>query len=123
MSLKEVDVSARGTLDQLAGLTGLGWTTSMLSFLTTVIHSGNSPVGRLVPDSQLLLYLGVAFFVTTLLLDRLIARRSSRGESTGTPVSGDRLSRDDAPTRPAHGPSVTSSQIQRHSCIPGPSFS
>jgi hypothetical protein len=70
VSLSQPDPSERDTLEQLAGLTGLGWTTSTLVFLTTVVYSGTGPVGRVVADPQLLLYLGAAFFVATLALDR-----------------------------------------------------
>ncbi|WP_415379522.1 hypothetical protein [Halosimplex sp. TS25] len=59
------------TAEQLAGITGLGWTTSTLGFLSTVLGYGNSIVGRLVTDPQSLLYVGSVCFLATLGLDRL----------------------------------------------------
>lgn len=62
------------TFDQLAGVTGIGWTTSLLGFLSSVIGYGNGIVGRLVTEPSSLLYLGGLFFLTTLGLDRLANR-------------------------------------------------
>jgi len=58
-------------LDQLAGITGLGWTMSVLGFLSTALGYGNWLVARLVTAPQSLLYLGAVLFVVTLGLDRL----------------------------------------------------
>jgi hypothetical protein len=58
-------------LDQLAGLTGLGWTASVLGFAATLVGYGNSVVLRLVSDPTSLLYTGVVLFLATLGLDRL----------------------------------------------------
>ena len=66
------------SLNQLAGITGLGWTASILVYLSTVLGYGNSLVARLVADPQSLLYLGGALLVTTLGLDRLRSRLSER---------------------------------------------
>lgn len=55
------------TLDQIAGITGLGWTASLLGYLSAAIGFGNALVGS--PHS--LLYLGGVLFVATLGLDRL----------------------------------------------------
>lgn len=63
-------------LNQLAGLTGLGWTTSILGFLSTVVGYGNGIVSRLVTEPQSLLYLGGVFFLATLGLDRLVNRQT-----------------------------------------------
>lgn len=122
MFLKEADVSTRDTLNQLAGFTGLGWTTSVVVLLTTLIHSGNGPVSRLVVNPRVLLYLGAVFFVITLLLDRLTASQPPRRKSTDSPVSRGCLLHDDGPTEPAHGPSVVSSQVHKCSCISEPSL-
>lgn len=65
-------------LDQLAGITGLGWTASILGYLGTVVGFGNSLVARLAVDPQSLLYLGGVLFVTTLGLDRLRNALSDR---------------------------------------------
>ncbi|WP_276271272.1 hypothetical protein [Haloarcula litorea] len=70
------------TLDQLAGFTGVGWTTSLLGFLTTLVGYGNSIVSRFIADSQSLLYLGLVFFLATLGLDRLA---NSLAEEAGEP--------------------------------------
>lgn len=63
-------------LDQLAGITGLGWTASMLGYLGTAIGIGNSFVARVV-DPQSLLYLGALLFAATFGLDRLRDKRSN----------------------------------------------
>lgn len=123
MSLKDAALSGGDTLNQLAGFTGLGWTTSTLIFLSTFFQPGNSPVGRLGADPEVFLYFGVVFFLTTLLLDRLTATRSPHRRSTPTPVPGSRRFREDAPTRPAQGRSVAPSQNHSYSSISGPSFS
>ncbi|WP_123620400.1 hypothetical protein [Halorubrum sp. CSM-61] len=58
-------------LNQLTGLTGMGWTASVLGYLSTVIGYGNSLISRLVAEPQSLLYVGGSFFLLTLGLDRL----------------------------------------------------
>lgn len=52
---------------QVAGLTGLGWTTSVLAYLGLALGYGNGLIG----DPQLFLYLGIALLLTTAGLDRL----------------------------------------------------
>jgi hypothetical protein len=54
-------------LDQAAGLTGVGWTASLIGYLSTMVGYGNT----LVANPQSLLYLGGVLFVATLGLDRL----------------------------------------------------
>jgi hypothetical protein len=77
----ETDAEARkDLLNQLAGLTGLGWTTSTLGFLSTVVGYGNGIVSRLVIEPQSLLYLGGMFFLATLGLDRLVKRTAEESE-------------------------------------------
>lgn len=71
MSLKQKLVSDDDFLHQLGGITGLGWTVSLLGYLSTVIGYGNSLITRLVADPQSLLYLGGVLFVTTFGIDRL----------------------------------------------------
>ena len=71
MDLTAIPRPNRNVLDQLAGFTGLGWTTSTLGFLGTVMGYGNSLITRFVADSRSLLYVGVLFFLATLGLDRL----------------------------------------------------
>lgn len=66
------------TLDQLAGLTGIGWTASMLGYLAAAVGVGNSVVSRLVADPVSLLYLGGVLLVATLGLDRLQNSLSTR---------------------------------------------
>lgn len=58
-------------LDQLAGITGLGWTASALGFASTLVGYGNELVLRLVTDPVSLLYAGALLFLATLGLDRL----------------------------------------------------
>lgn len=71
MDLGAIPRLDRETLDQLAGFTGVGWTTSALGFLSTVMGYGNSLISRFVAESRSLLYVGVLFFLATLGLDRL----------------------------------------------------
>jgi hypothetical protein len=66
----------RDSLHQLAGVTGVGWTASVLGFLSTVVGYGNSLVTRLVADPTSLLYLGIVFFLATLGLDHLASEQS-----------------------------------------------
>ena len=72
MSVMDIDV-----LDRIAGITGIGWTVSILSYLATIIGYGNSLVTRLTVDPQSLLYIGGALFVATFGLDRLRNKLSS----------------------------------------------
>lgn len=71
MDLTAIPRPDRDSLDQLAGFTGVGWTTSTLGFLSTAMGYGNSLISRFVADSKSLLYVGVVFFLATLGLDRL----------------------------------------------------
>jgi len=61
------------TLEQVAGITGVGWTASLIGYLTAAIGYGNT----LVTDPRSLLYLGGVLFVATFGLDRLREMRSS----------------------------------------------
>ncbi|MFC7185914.1 hypothetical protein [Halorubrum yunnanense] len=70
------------SLDQLGGVTGLGWTVSLLGYLTTVIGYGNALVSRLIADPQSFLYVGSVLFVATLGLNRL-QRSAAEGERFG----------------------------------------
>lgn len=63
-------------LDTIAGIFGVGWTTSTLGFLASLLGYGNWLVSRLVTDPQSLLYVGLVCFLTTLGLDRLSTRLS-----------------------------------------------
>ncbi|MDZ5809886.1 hypothetical protein U4E84_00775 [Halorubrum sp. AD140] len=67
-SIRDADTDL---LNQLSGLTGLGWTASVLGYLSTVIGYGNGLISRLVAEPQSLLYVGGSFFLLTLGLDRL----------------------------------------------------
>lgn len=78
MPVKERLNSEKDVLTQLTGVTGIGWTTSILGYLGTLIGYGNNLVLRL-GDPRSLLYLGIGFFVATLGLDRLRDARL-RGE-------------------------------------------
>lgn len=76
MSLKE-NIGVNGDfLDTAAGLTGIGWTTSMLGYLGAVGGYSVFPLGS--PRS--LLYLGGILLVTTVGLDRLNDATSSGSE-------------------------------------------
>ena len=72
MSLKRKLRGEENVIDQAAGVTGFGWTASLLGYL-------GSTFGNWVPlaaSPQSLLYLGGVCFVTTLGLDRLKRTRS-----------------------------------------------
>jgi large-conductance mechanosensitive channel len=71
------------SLDQLGGVTGVGWTVSVLGYLTTVIGYGNALVSRLISDPQSFLYVGSVLFVATLGLNRL-QRSATEGERAAT---------------------------------------
>lgn len=58
-------------LDRLAGYTGVGWTTSFCGFLTMGLGYGPGVLGRSLVDTGALLYLGLAFFLATVGLDKL----------------------------------------------------
>ena len=64
----------RETLYQLAGVTGLGWTTSVISYASTVASTDNGYVARLVADPQSFLYAGGVLFLATFGLDKLANR-------------------------------------------------
>ncbi len=70
MSLKMFQ-SDPDRLNRLAGITGLGWTASVLGYLSVVIGFGHSVIHRLVVEPQALLYLGATLFLATVGLDRL----------------------------------------------------
>jgi len=67
--------------EQLAGVAGLGWTTSTLGFLGTALGYGNSVVSRLVTEPSSLLYVGVVCFLATLGLDRAANRATDEGRA------------------------------------------
>ncbi|EMA65122.1 hypothetical protein C461_14810 [Halorubrum aidingense JCM 13560] len=69
------------SLDQLGGVTGLGWTVSLLGYLTSVIGYGNALVSRLIADPQSFLYVGSVLFVATLGLNRL-QQSATEGEQS-----------------------------------------
>ena len=68
--------------ERLAGVAGLGWTTSTLGFLGTALGYGNSVVSRLVTDPSSLLYVGVVCFLATLGLDRVAERATDERHGT-----------------------------------------
>lgn len=61
-------------LEQLAGVAGVGWTASILGYLSLLVGYGNGLVSRLVAEPRALLYVGLACFLATLGLDRLADR-------------------------------------------------
>ena len=67
------------TLDQLAGITGVGWTVSILGYVSVMLGHEVVIVSRFVTDPQPLLYLGGALFLATFGLDRLRDRCSNNG--------------------------------------------
>jgi len=67
----EATAEETGRLYRMAGVTGLGWTVSLLAYLSTLLGYGNAVVARLVGSPRALLYLGGGLLVATLGLDRL----------------------------------------------------
>mgnify|MGYP000141509269 CR=1 FL=1 len=67
-------------VEQLAGVTGLGWTTSTLGFLGTVLGYGNGLVSRLVTEPRSFLYVGAVCFLATLGLDRVAKSAGTDGD-------------------------------------------
>ena len=61
---------SRELLHQLGGVTGFGWTTSIIGYLSAVLGYGGY-VSRFVTDPQSFLYAGVILFLATIGLDRL----------------------------------------------------
>ncbi|MFC7140930.1 hypothetical protein ACFQMA_13985 [Halosimplex aquaticum] len=90
MGLKSITSLDTDSAEQLAGVTGLGWTTSTLGFLGTVLGYGNSVVSRLVTDPQSLLYVGVVCFLATLGLDRVARRATDDAGEVETKNDGER---------------------------------
>ena len=70
----EATAEETGRLYRMAGVTGLGWTVSLLAYLSTLLGYGNAVVARLVGSPRALLYLGGGLLVATLGLDRLQSR-------------------------------------------------
>jgi hypothetical protein len=85
MRLRPIRDADKDLLNQLTGLTGLGWTASVLGYLSSVIGYGNGVIGRLVAEPRSLLYVGGSFFLITLGLDRLQGRLAAEptGEDAG----------------------------------------
>ena len=84
MALRVIRDSDTDLLNQLSGLTGLGWTGSVLGYLSTMIGYGNGLISRLATEPKSLLYVGGSFFLLTLGLDRLQHRIvAERGREDG----------------------------------------
>jgi len=78
MALKPDWIRDEEFLDELAGITGVGWTASTIGFLGTLAGYGNSIASYLIVGPRSLLYLGIGFFLATLGLDRLKNARVAR---------------------------------------------
>jgi hypothetical protein len=76
MELKQRLQLDEDTLSQVAGITGLGWTASLLGYLGAVLGYGTT----LVTNPLSLLYLGGVLLVATLGLDQLKKTLSDRTE-------------------------------------------
>jgi len=76
MALKEKIDAKEDALNQVAGITGFGWTAALLGYFTSVLGYSST----FITNPQSLLYLGGVLFVTTLGLDRLIDIRSNGEE-------------------------------------------
>lgn len=66
------------TLYQLGGLTGMGWTTSVIGYVTTLVTNGSTYLTRVVTEPTSLLYAAGVFFLLTLGCDRLASRLRSQ---------------------------------------------
>jgi len=73
MAIETKQEGSEETLNQVAGITGFGWTASLLGYLSTVLGF-NTALGA---NPQSLLYLGVVLFVTTIGLDRVRKNRAA----------------------------------------------
>jgi len=73
MAIERNREGSEGRLDQVAGITGVGWTASLLGYLSSILGF-NTALGS---NPQSLLYLGAVLFVTTLGLDRLRKNRAA----------------------------------------------
>lgn len=62
------------TLHQLGGVTGFGWTASLLGYLGTVLGIGSGYLTRLATDPHSFLYAGAILFLATFGIDRLVTR-------------------------------------------------
>lgn len=71
MDLRLDALSDEEVLDELAGITGFGWTASVLGALGSLAGYGNSLFSTLAMGPLSLLSLGIACFLATLGLDRL----------------------------------------------------
>lgn len=65
-------------IDQLAGVTGVCWTASILAYLGTAFGYGAGLGLRFVVEPRLLLVLGCVFLVATFGLDELQRTRSEK---------------------------------------------
>ena len=74
-----LDELSADEMDRLAGLTGLGWTGSLLLYLAAVIGTGNGVVTGLIPAPRALLYVGAVLFTLTAGLDHLVTHAGSEG--------------------------------------------
>jgi len=92
MSRTQLSVTDTDALDRLAVFTGLGWTTSMLGYLTTAV--GHATLPGPVADPRLLLSVGVVLLMATLGLDRLQNRLSGGETDRRTRRSGRSTPRD-----------------------------
>ena len=67
---------SRDLLHQLGGVTGLGWTASIIGYVSTFFGIGTVYFTRIAADPHSFLYTGVILFLATLGLDRLAERRN-----------------------------------------------
>jgi hypothetical protein len=80
MSVRKMLVPDDDRLYQLGGITGFGWTVSLLGYLSSLIGHGNSLIARLVTEPQSLLYIGGVLFLATFGIDRLQSSVSNTEE-------------------------------------------
>jgi hypothetical protein len=69
------------TLHRLGGVTGIGWTTSVLGYASTFVGYGSGYLSKLTTDPQSFLYAGGVLFLATLGLDQLAQRLDTESAS------------------------------------------
>lgn len=66
-------------LHRVGGVLGVGWTTTLLGYVSSVLGYSTELVARVGADPSSLLYAGVVLLLATLGLDRFAQRDSGDG--------------------------------------------
>jgi hypothetical protein len=73
-----IEPASDDALYRLAGLTGIGWITSLLASLGRSVGVGDHYLAGLAVHPHLLLYAGVVLFAVTIAIERLRASAITR---------------------------------------------